>query len=372
MVGEMSNDDAEFGTGDAERSLIPLDRSPLLPDRHPIDDLFVCDFLDAVPKGDMASMEHPFFTLSTKPDRRPRRYENGEHFLEVKPSSDGLATVYDRDVLIYCISQIMAARNAGQLDRDYRRLKINPYDLLTKTNRMTNGQGYDGLITALDRLAGTRIVTNIKIGGKITREGFGLIDKYKIVRDEKTERMQELFINVSDWMLDAINASEVLTLHRDYFRLRKPLERRMYELARKHCGRQAEWKISLAKLHEKTGSASTKKEFKRLVGTIVTQDQEHGHFPDYALSMEGDAVMFTNRRNAPAKQIALNLHDHSRIRLNPDTYAIARKVAPGYDIHNLEAEWRDWLASKDKPLPENPDAAFVGFCKNRHKRKPLN
>jgi hypothetical protein len=38
---------------------------------------------------------------------------------------------------------------------------------------------------------------------------------------------------------------EVLTLHRDYFRLRKPLERRMYELARKHCGQQATWSICL-------------------------------------------------------------------------------------------------------------------------------
>ncbi|MCA9184408.1 MAG: replication initiator protein A [Pirellulaceae bacterium] len=32
----------------------------------------------------------------------------------------------------------------------------------------------------------------------------------------------------------------MLTLHRDYFRLRKPLERRVYEIARKHCGPKAE------------------------------------------------------------------------------------------------------------------------------------
>ncbi|WP_443019818.1 replication initiator protein A [Sphingobium sp. CAP-1] len=28
----------------------------------------------------------------------------------------------------------------------------------------------------------------------------------------------------------------MLTLNRRYFRLRKPLERRLYEIARKHCG----------------------------------------------------------------------------------------------------------------------------------------
>lgn len=34
-------------------------------------------------------------------------------------------------------------------------------------------------------------------------------------------------------------SSEILTISRDYFRLRKPLESRLYELARKCCGQNA-------------------------------------------------------------------------------------------------------------------------------------
>src|SRR3546814_1580568 len=34
-------------------------RPPLLPVRYPDPDLFICDVLDAIPKDDMASMEHP-------------------------------------------------------------------------------------------------------------------------------------------------------------------------------------------------------------------------------------------------------------------------------------------------------------------------
>lgn len=45
--------------------------------------------------------------------------------------------------------------------------------------------------------------------------------------------MQEVEIKLSDWVFNAIEHQEVLTLHRNYFRLRKPLERRMYELARR-------------------------------------------------------------------------------------------------------------------------------------------
>ena len=105
-------------------------RSPLLPDRQEQGDFFVCDIFDAAPKGDMASMAHPIFSLSTKPDHRIRRYEDetGKNYLEVRPSSDGLATIHDRDVLIYCISQIMAAINKGQEISQTVRLKA--YDLL--------------------------------------------------------------------------------------------------------------------------------------------------------------------------------------------------------------------------------------------------
>jgi len=35
----------------------------------------------------------------------------------------------------------------------------------------------------------------------------------------------------------------------------------MYELARKHCGQQDEWAISLDLLRKETGSASSDKEF---------------------------------------------------------------------------------------------------------------
>ena len=49
---------------------------------------------------------------------------------------------------------------------------------------------------------------------------------------------------------------EILTLHPDYFRLRRALDRRLYELVRKHCGRQADWSISIEKLYNKCGSAT--------------------------------------------------------------------------------------------------------------------
>jgi plasmid replication initiation protein len=85
-------------------------------------------------------------------------------------------------------------------------------------------------------------------------------------------------------VFNAVAAGEILTLSRDYFRLRKPLERRLYELARKHCGQQDEWVISLELLKKKCGSASQDYEFRRLLTLICQEDASHGHIPDYAIS----------------------------------------------------------------------------------------
>lgn len=282
-------------------------RPPLLPDRHPTPDFFVCDIFDAAPKGDMASMEHPIFSLATKPDHRVRRYEHGSVFIEITPSSQGLATVHDRDILIYCISQLMSAINSGRPISPV--VQFRAHDLLKATNRVTSGEGYAALKAALERLRGTQITTNIVTGGEEVFEVFGLIERAKLVRETRDGRMQEVEIKLSDWVFNAIKHQEVLTLHRNYFRLRKPLERRMYELARKHCGKKDEWKISLALLQKKCGSSSTEKEFRRLVSKIVGEDQRSQHMPDYSVTIDdSDMVVFRSRGSIPLGMFRLLMH----------------------------------------------------------------
>jgi plasmid replication initiation protein len=333
-------------------------RSPLLPDRHPQKDLFVCDIIDAVPKGDMASMEHPVFTLSTKPDMKPRRYQRGDNFIEVSPSRYGLATVHDRDVLIYCISQCMAALNEGR--QVTRSMRFKAHDLLVATNRQTSGQGYQLLKDALRRLQGTQIETNIRQGGKEYYKVFGLIESAEIVRETREGRMLDVEITLSDWVFDAIENNHVLTLNKHYFFLRKPLERRLYELARKHCGSQKRWPCGLELLRDKCGSSSTVKEFRRLLSKIIEDDDAHDHMPDYRMTIEGDNVIF--RPKTEEAVIALPLQ---ALRLSSgDTHDEARRLAPGWDIYALENEWRSWVHDKAIEV-KDPDKHFLAFCMKR-------
>ena len=335
--------------------------TPLLPDRHPQHDLFICDVADAVLKDVMAQMEHPFYSLSKKPETKIRRYEHNGNWLEITPSIKGLATIYDKDILIYCISQLMAKLKNDE--RVSQRVRINSRDLLIFTNRGTAGKDYEALVEALDRLAGTRISTNIKTANEEHYENFGLIDAASIRRKHGFDgRLLWCEVKLSDWVFNAIRAQEVLTLHRDYFRLRKPIERRIYEIARKHCGQQESWKISLGLLLKKTGSQSPDKRFRQMVRHLA----EHNHLPDYSVSFdaESDVVTFRNRGSMSPSMPAANWE----VALDGDVYHDARLAAPGWDIHYLEREWRKWLGENEIE-PKNPARHFVRFCQSWQERR---
>jgi plasmid replication initiation protein len=337
----------------------------LLPDLHPQGDLFICDVADAVLKDDMASMEHPFFSLSKTPDKRVRRYENGDKWLEVTPSVKGLATIYDKDILIYCISQIMAKLNRGESVG--RHVKIIALDMLKFINRKTGGTQYAQIIEALERLRGTGITTNIPTGDTTTTKGFGLIDGFDIQHHPKTDRILSLEVTLSDWVFNAIRGQEVLSLHRDYFRLKKPLERRIYEIARKHCGQQTEWKIGIALLKKKCGSQGSERDFR----TVLKDLAEGNHLPDYTVSLSDDAVTFANREWAEEK--AQREKEREGVKypvMDPETYHDARQVAPSYDVYFLEQEWRNWWVDSGMPQLFKPEKAFIEFCRKRQQRNP--
>ena len=344
-------------------------RSPLLPLRHTQEDFFVCDIFDAIPKADMASMEHPIFTLSTKPDLKPRRYERNGLWAEITPSVKGLATVHDRDVLIYCISQVIAALNKGQ--NVQRTLRFKAYDMLVSTNRGTDGRGYEQLKAAFERLRGTTISTNITTGGVEQLDVFGLIDRAKILKETRDGRMIEVEVTLSDWVFNAIEHNDVLTINKQYFQLRKPLERRLYEIIRKQCGRKMETRINLDTLREKTGSASTPPEFKRLISNIIQDDIEHNHMPDFSIRLEKNTLIAKSKsayKNAFSKTPA---RVENALQLSSATYEKAKKILNGHDVYYLESEWREHWNRSGKPELKSPDAAFIGFCKKRAEEHPL-
>lgn len=269
----------------------------LAPDRRKQGDFFVADLLDISPKDDTASMEHPLFALQAG-DKRVRTYERNGYTVSVQPGSFGCATIHDKDLWIYCISQLVEAMNRGR--EITRTVRFTMYDFLTVTNRDTSGRAYERAAQMLERLNGTRIVTNIETAGKRERGFFGLIDSARVIERDGNDRMVAVEVTLPDWLFRSVEAKQVLTLSRDYFRLRKALDRRIYELARKHCGQQSSWRVSLAVLHEKSGSTRPLRNFRGDIKALA----ESGDLPDYLMAFDADRDVVTFYANGPKARIA--------------------------------------------------------------------
>lgn len=69
-------------------------------------------------------------------------------------------------------------------------------------------------------------------------------------------------------------------------------------------------------------------------------------------------------KNPPACEpllLPLSIYeDHDGPYLRTSTYERARDAAPGWDVYELERQWREWIEKKGPP--QKPDAAFIAFC----------
>jgi plasmid replication initiation protein len=338
-------------------------KKTLLPERHPTPDFFVADIFDNLPlKDDLASMEHPIFSLSKKKDLRNLKYENKDVTVEIKPNTDGLPTIFDKDVLLYCGSLLMNELNQGSTPP--KTLRISSHDLLIASNRTTDGRSYTRLKQALDRLTGVTIKTNIKTNKREITSAFGLIERYEIIESSRIkDRMIRLEITLSDWFYNSIIGKEVLTLNRDYFRLGRPIERRLYEIARKHCGKSSEWKISLEKLRLKSGSTSSLNKFRFTIRTLLKTN----HLPDYLLSLsDNDLVTFKPKKEMPL----FDINDMPNIKRKTieKGQGIVAGAGTGWDYGAIREQFTQQLITGYRP--DKVDGAFINFIKKKVSQKP--
>ena len=56
--------------------------------------------------------------------------------------------------------------------------------------------------------------------------------------------------------------------------------------------------------------------------------------------------------------------------LNPDDIAEGKRLAPKYDIYNIENEWRSWVGGRGIDV-KSPRANFLAFVQTFVKKNPL-
>lgn len=226
--------------------------------------------------GQVDLMAYPFFGLSKTPSRRPIKFMEHAVSVEVRPSEGGVATIYDKEILIYLASlAIDRLERGGDFDGV---LTFTAYDFFKLAGLSgASGKNYQRLSASLDRLQGTQVRTTIETGGVNIDGWFSWISEAQVIftRDASGAKRARAFrVRITDWLVRAIAADgSVLSYDRSYFKL-SAIERRLYEIARAGCAREGgrAMVIELGALRQRVGVTSPLKKFRQLLAQIAEKD----------------------------------------------------------------------------------------------------
>lgn len=233
-------------------------------------------------KGERSIMEFPFFHLSKGRRMQPLVFTDSRVTIEVRPSSIGVATIYDKEILLYIASLMVEKMNRGeQPEQDF---VFTGHDFLRVVGANRSARSYERLSKALERLQGTQIKTNIEAGGEGEDGFFSWVSEARVQYSKARNgerRLKAIKVRLCDWLYRAILKDlRILTYDHRYFTL-GPIERRLYEVARSHCGNQASFVIGLDKLRRRVGCEDTLAKF----ASTLRKVEETDSLPEYSLAI---------------------------------------------------------------------------------------
>ena len=206
-------------------------------------DLFLANLRDVKVKNSQDFMFANFFSLSKRRRTKDIHYKlrDGAYLKVYNNTELGLANIWDLDVLLFAISQLVKAKNQG--DEISNRLYFTGGDFLTFTGegswkgkkRSDGGEAYNKIWDKLRRLHTTFVETSIRKEGSKDWSSTFLSD-IKQGKDEKG-RHRGYEIVLADFIFQAIQDNKnILTLDDGYFSITSGTERFLYLWCRKAAG----------------------------------------------------------------------------------------------------------------------------------------
>lgn len=315
-------------------------------DPHPIRDFFVADLVDYAPKDHPEMMERPFFSISKRKRLKPIEYRSDDGSVLVRVTGHpehGMASIWDCDIVIYCISKIVEAKNRGDNDIGPS-IFVTPYELLKGIARETGGTNYNQLLAAIKRLKTTTIETNIRAG----KDRLAMFNWLAEVEGEGQEagdpaHLKMLELRLSNWLFKGITSGKgALTLDREWFLLKGGLERVLYRIARKHAGEQPQgWTCRLDVLYKKTGCEDQSRNFAAAVRKLAASNSLPRYHMTLTTTADGKpALHFIARHILAARQQAGRLPaplERDRAR--------SAWIDAGNNPRQFEATLEEWIKS---------------------------
>jgi plasmid replication initiation protein len=261
------------------------DASPPRSPARPQGDLFHLDSpLTSEIRGERSLMAFPFFALSKTAWMKPLTYHHANVSIDVRPSARGVATIYDKEIVLY-IASLMAGKieRGEEVGQDFI---FTAHDLFSVTSSNHSARSYQRLSEALERLQGTQIKTNIEAGGEGEEGFFSWLSEARL-HYSKTRtgerRLKAVKVRLCDWLHRAIlRDRQVLAYAAAYFQL-GPVERRIYEVARA-TAEEGRLEIDLATFRLQIGYQNPLANFRAAMKAIAQADA----IPDYQVEVIED------------------------------------------------------------------------------------
>ena len=224
------------------------------------------DGTDLAIKDNRETMSIPMLSLQKRKRITPIEYEkDGKHVLITAAKQYGIATIFDWKYLLYAISDLNRQVDEGN-PKPNRTVAASGYKILKFVGKGTSGKNYIDLEKALDRLKNTTIKTNIQAGDRRKSSTVGWLDDWYGDHKEKL-----FYITVSSWIYDQIvEQRSVLTMPKEFFRIKSAFGLWLYRICRKHCGRQKSGTaFNMTTLFERSGTTSEYGAFARDVRAAI-------------------------------------------------------------------------------------------------------
>lgn len=268
-------------------------------------DLFALDspLLSEV-RGERSLMAFPFFALSKGRWTKPLAYKTDTVSIEIVATSKGIATIYDKEILLYIASLMVGKLDAGyDVSQDFY---FTAYDLFRVTKVNASARSYARLSDALERLQGTQIKTDIEAGGEGQAGFFSWLSEAQLFYTKTPtgdKRLKAVKVRLCDWLYRAIlRDRRVLDYDQDYFDL-GPVERRLYEVARSTCG-DGTIDVDLEELRLQLGYQNSTKHFRYELRRISDANIIPG-FEFELIDMPATDAVGRARRNAGADRVRI-------------------------------------------------------------------
>ena len=230
-----------------------------------------------------------FFALGKEHVTELPVFEEGPVRIEVVGTKHGVATILDKDVLVYAIGLLQDRVTRGEAPS--RTVTFKAADFFARTGRTVCGTAYDWLEQSLDRLKGTVVKTNIEVGDDVDHaeaggsgrrrrgrtKGFSWISDYEfgyVLEGPGGEKqISSVAVELHEWVYKLLTHNgKILDYNNRYFDL-SLLGRRLYELARAHASAQAPcFRVNLERLRLLAGSSAELKEFRRMLQRAADQE----------------------------------------------------------------------------------------------------